>query len=156
MKDTVVKGFIGLCAGLFSYLASCINEMLIILIALIAMDYIVGMIAAIIQGARFQFKIALLGAIKKALYSIPIAIGYLGDRLILTGAAGVGINLPMNAMLGFVVTLYLIGTEGHSITKNLMLIGVPFPEILLKFFGLIRDEAGKVIKLPEAKEDVKA
>jgi len=34
-----------------------------------------------------------------------------------------------------------------------LLIGVPFPEILLKFFGLIRDEAGKVIKLPEAKGD---
>jgi toxin secretion/phage lysis holin len=153
MKDTAVKGFIGLCAGLFSYLASCINEMLIILIALIAMDYIVGMIAAIIQGARFQFKIALLGAIKKALYSVPIVLGYLGDRIILTVTADAGIGLPMNAMLGFVVVLYLIGTEGFSITKNLMLIGIPFPEILLKFFGLMKDEAGKVIKLPESKGD---
>jgi toxin secretion/phage lysis holin len=153
MKNTAVKGFMGVCAGLIGYLASCLNEMLIILVILISIDYIVGMIAAIIQGARFQFKIALFGALKKALYSIPIAIGYLGDRLILTGAAGVGIALPMDAMLGFVATLYLIGTEGHSITKHLMLIGVPFPEILLKFFGLIRDEAGKVIKLPEAGEN---
>jgi toxin secretion/phage lysis holin len=153
MKNTVVKGFMGICAGLVGYLASCINEMLIILIIFILMDYIVGMIAAIIQGAKFEFKKALLGALKKALYSVPIIIGYLGDRVILTVTADVGIALPMNAMLGFVVTIYLIGTEGFSITKNLMLIGVPFPEILLKFFGLIRDEAGKVIKLPEAKGD---
>jgi toxin secretion/phage lysis holin len=149
MKDTAVKGFMGVFAGLIGYLASCLNEMLIILMIFIIMDYIVGMIATIIQGSKFQFKIALFGALKKALYSIPIAVGYLGDRLILSGASDIGIILPTKAMLGFVVVLYLIGTEGFSITKNLMLIGVPFPEILLKFFGLIRDQAGKIIKLPQ-------
>jgi phage-related holin len=47
----------------------------------------------------------------------------------------------------------LIGTEGFSIIQNLLLIGVPAPEFLQKVFGLMRDNAGKLVKIPPKSGD---
>jgi len=150
MKNTVaVKGFMGVVAGVFGYLAGCLNEIIIILAIMVIMDYVLGIAASIMQEKKFDGTLALKGAFKKALYAFAIVLAYLGDYLIIYLADGVGIIMPVKAILGLAVTLYLIGTEGFSITKNLMLVGVPLPDILLKFFGLIRDQAGKIVKFPQ-------
>lgn len=144
-----VKGFMGLIAGVFGYLAGCINEMVIILAILVIMDYILGIAAVFMQGKQFDTGLALRGAFKKALYAFAIVLGFLGDFLIIYIANGFGITIPVKAMLGLAVTLYLIGTEGFSITKNLILVGVPVPDLLLKFFGLIKDQSGKIVEIPK-------
>jgi toxin secretion/phage lysis holin len=142
-ESTVAKGFIGLVAGVFGYLAGCLNEMVVILALLVVMDYILGIAAVIMQGKQFDSTLALKGAFKKALYAFVIVLGYLGDYLIHYMTAGLGMTLPVKALLGVAVTLYLIGTEGFSIVKNLVLVGVPVPGWFAEFFGLIRDEANR-------------
>ena len=67
-------------------------------------------------------------------------------------AEGFGIIIPVKAILGIAVTLYLIGTEGFSICKNLILVGVPVPEWFGKFFGLVKDQAGKFVTIPKGDE----
>jgi len=151
-ESTVTKGFIGLVAGVFSYLGGCINEIVIILALLVIMDYILGIAAVFMQGKQFDGNLALKGAFKKALYAFVIVLGYLGDYLILYMAEGFGIIIPVKAILGIAVTLYLIGTEGFSICRNLILVGVPVPEWFGKFFGLVKDQAGKFVTIPKGDE----
>jgi len=148
-ESVVTKGFIGLVTGVFGYLAGCLNEIVIILALLVVMDYILGIAAVFMQGKQFDGNLALKGAFKKALYAFVIVLGYLGDYLIIYAVEGFGIIIPVKAILGIAVTLYLIGTEGFSICRNLILIGVPVPEWFGKFFGLVKDQAGKFVTIPE-------
>jgi len=151
-ESTVTKGFIGLVAGVLGYLAGCMNEIVIILALLVIMDYILGIAAVFMQEKKFDSTYALKGAFKKALYAFVIVLGYLGDYLIIYMAEGFGIIIPVKAILGIAVTLYLIGTEGFSIFKNLILVGVPVPEWFGKFFGLVKDQAGKFVTIPKGDE----
>ena len=156
MKESVAtKGFFGVIAGVFGHLAGCLNEIVIILAILVIMDYILGIAAVIMQGKQFDAKLALKGAFKKALYAFVIVLGYLGDYLIHYVSEGFGVVIPVRAILGIAVTLYLIGTEGFSICKNLILVGVPVPDWLLKFFGLVRDEAGRIVPIKESNPEAK-
>lgn len=156
MKESVAtKGFFGVIAGVFGYLAGCLNEIVIILAILVIMDYILGIAAVIMQEKQFDAKLALKGAFKKALYAFVIVLGYLGDYLIHYVSEGFGVVIPVRAILGIAVTLYLIGTEGFSICKNLILVGVPVPDWLLKFFGLVRDEAGRIVPIKESNPEAK-
>jgi len=156
MKESVAtKGFFGAIVGVFGYLAGCLNEIVIILAILVIMDYILGIAAVIMQGKQFDAKLALKGAFKKALYAFVIVLGYLGDYLIHYVSEGFGVVIPVRAILGIAVTLYLIGTEGFSICKNLILVGVPVPDWLLKFFGLVRDEAGRIVPIKESNPEAK-
>jgi len=152
MKEVGTKGLIAVIAGVFGYLAGCINEMVIILALLVIMDYILGIAAVFMQGKQFDGNLALKGAFKKALYAFVIVLGYLGDYLIIYMAEGFGVVIPVKAILGIAVTLYLIGTEGFSICKNLILVGVPVPEWFAKFFGLVKNQAGKIVPIPEEGE----
>lgn len=153
-ESTMTKGFIAVIAGVFGYLAGCINEMVIILAMLVIMDYILGIAAVFMQEKQFDGNLALKGAFKKALYAFVIVLGYLGDYLLHYMADGFGVVIPVKAILGVAVTLYLIGTEGFSICKNLILVGVPVPDWLLKFFGLVKDEAGKIVPIGKGDKDV--
>jgi len=151
-ESVATKGFIGIVAGVFSYLAGCLNEIVIILAILVIMDYILGIAAVFMQEKKFDSTYALKGAFKKALYAFVIVLGYLGDYLIIYMAEGFGIIIPVKAILGIAVTLYLVGTEGFSICKNLILVGVPVPEWFGKFFGLVKDQAGKFVTIPKGDE----
>jgi len=154
VKEThVTKGTIAVITGVFSYLAGCINELVIVLAMLVIMDYILGIAAVFMQEKQFDSKLALKGAFKKALYAFVIVLGYLGDYMIHYVSEGFGVVIPVKAILGIAVTLYLIGTEGFSICKNLILVGVPVPDWLLKFFGLVKDEAGKIVPIPKSGGD---
>jgi len=150
MNETIAtKGLFAVMAGVFGYLAGCLNEIVIILAILVVMDYVLGIAAVFMQGKQFDGNLALRGAFKKALYGFAIVLGYLADYMIHYLADGFGVIIPVKAILGVAVTLYLIGTEGFSISKNLVLIGVPVPDWLLKFFGLVKDQAGKLVPIPE-------
>lgn len=155
MKESVAtKGIFGVITGVFGYLAGCLNEIVIILALLVIMDYILGIAAVFMTGKQFDGNLALNGAFKKALYAFVIVLGYLGDYMIHYVSDGFGVIIPVKAILGLAVTLYLIGTEGFSICKNLILVGVPVPDWLLKFFGLIKDEAGKIVPIKAKGDDI--
>jgi phage-related holin len=53
-ESTVTKGFIGLVAGVLSYLAGCMNEIVIILALLVIMDYILGIAAVFMHGCLLR------------------------------------------------------------------------------------------------------
>ena len=64
-ENIATKGFIGLVAGVFSYLAGCMSEIAIILALLVIMDYILGIAAVFMKEKQFDSALALKGAFKK-------------------------------------------------------------------------------------------
>jgi phage-related holin len=142
------KSIIALFAAVGGYLYNSLTEMIAVLTILMILDYVVGILAAIKQGQKFDKEKALWGAAKKALYGAVLIVAYLGDYIIIYLTQNAGISLPIKGFLGIAVTLYLIGTEGFSNVQSFIVLGLPAPVFLLKFFGLIRDHAGKIIEMP--------
>ena len=57
-----------------------------------------------------------------------------------------GLSIRVEGTVTTAMYVYLIGTEGLSIIQNLIILGIPVPEIMIKIFGLIRDDSGNLIK----------
>ena len=144
-ETTAAKGILTLIMAVFGYLYSSINALVIVLIIFIIMDYVLGMLACFKQDKVFDKNLAIWGAIKKVLYAFVLVLGFLADFILVYFSTAAGIALPFNALFGVAACAYLLGTEGSSIVKHLLVIGVPAPDILLKFFGLIKDQSGKIV-----------
>jgi len=148
MNDiTKTKGIMSIFGAVIGYLYNCISEMVVVLIFLMLIDYILGIAAAYMQNEKFNPDKAIKGAFKKMLYAFILALGFLGDYVIIYFSTAAGITLPIDGMVGIAIIAYLLGTEGFSCVKHCLVIGLPAPEFLLKFFGLLKDNAGSIIKI---------
>ena len=154
MNDiTKTKGIMSIFGAVIGYLYNCISEMVVVLIFLMLMDYFLGIAAAYLQNEKFNPDKAIKGAFKKLLYAFILALGFLGDYVIIYFSQKAGTTLPINGMVGIAVVAYLLGTEGFSCVKHCLVIGLPAPEFLLKFFGLLKDKAGNIVKTENNKEE---
>lgn len=146
------KGLIGVFAGVMGYIYSALNELVIVLIIFIIMDYILGMLASFKGKRQFDKEIAIWGLIKKVLYGFVFITALLADYIIIYLSTSIGIDLSIPSVVGIAALAYLLGTEGHSISRHLIVLGVPAPDFLLKFFGLIKDTSGKIVPIKEVAE----
>lgn len=153
METTGAKSIIGLFLSVVSFVIGKITALVIVLALLIALDYITGILANMFQGEKFDAKKALRGAGKKAAYIILLMIGFLGDYVIFYAITQAGLPWGDVWILSIALSFYLIGTEGFSCLKNLILIGIPVPDFMLRFFGFVRDESGKLVKIPPKSSD---
>jgi toxin secretion/phage lysis holin len=137
------QGFIAMFFSVVSYVFGGITYLLPILAILIVIDYVTGVIAAIVTEQTFSLKTAVRGAARKAAYVLFIFFAQLVDAVIIainhTGIVDVG-NFHY---LGFFVNLYLIGTEGLSIVQNVALCGMPVPPPLVRFFTKLETISGE-------------
>lgn len=153
MNSTIREhGILGTFAAVIGYLYNCLSEMVVVLIFLILMDYILGIVVTYIKGKQFDKEKAIKGALKKVLYSFVLALAFLGDYIILYFSSSAGITLPVNGAVGIAVIAYLLGTEGFSCTKHCLELGLPAPEFLLKFFGLLKDQSGNIVEIKEGEQ----
>jgi len=153
METTGTKSFIGLIISVVTFMIGKITALVVVLAFLIALDYLTGIIAVMCQGEKFDTKKALTGAVKKAAYIILLIVGFLGDYVIYYAITESGLPWGDVWILSIALSFYLIGTEGFSCLKNLVLIGIPVPDFMLRFFGFVRDESGKLVKIPEKTKD---
>lgn len=146
-QNAGTKTFIGLIMAVLAYFWSSITEIMVILFIVLILDYVTGIVQGFLNGGFNRDK-AWKGIIKKVMYGPVLVIGFIGDYVLLYLASGINIDLGFSGVIGLAVCIYLIGTEGFSIIQNLLLIGVPAPDFLQNVFGLMRDNAGKLIKIP--------
>ncbi len=151
MEVLSTKGIIGLFLSVVSFMIGKITALVVVLAFLIALDYITGILANIAQDEKFDAKKALRGAWKKAAYIILLIVGFLGDYVIFYAVSEAGLPWGDVWVVSIALSFYLIGTEGFSCLKNLVLIGIPVPDFMLRFFGFVRDESGKLVKIPQVK-----
>ena len=116
---TVWKIICSALAGAAVYIWGPADEWLYALIAMIILDYLSGVIAAIINR-ELSSAIGFRGILKKVLFLIIAGVANIADALI--GLNGMG----QNAVIGF-----LIANEGLSILENAGRSGLKKPQALI-------------------------
>lgn len=150
-QNAGTKTFLGLITAVLIYFWNCITEVMVILLFVLVLDYVTGVVQGFLNGG-FSWSKAWRGILKKVMYGPVLILGFAADYIVLYLTENIGVEWGLSGVIGIAVCLYLIGTEGFSIIQNLLLIGVPSPEFLQKVFGLMRDSAGKLVKIPESGE----
>ncbi len=140
------KSFIGGIVVIISYIVKSLDEVFIVLAAFMILDYITGLLCGLFRYGGFSYKKAVRGILKKLLFLVLILITILLEFLIDFLTTNAGITLHVQGAITTAMYIYLIGTEGLSIIQNLIILGIPVPQFMIKLFGLIRDESGNLIK----------
>jgi len=145
------KGFLALVSIVIGFIANSISVPMVILLALMILDYILGITASIKEQRKFDRSIALWGIVKKIGYAIVILFAILIDLLISQGIDALNWDLPYKAIFAIVTTVYLCGLEFFSGCRHLITLGVPVPAFLVKFSEFLKDKSEKVMD-PENKD----
>lgn len=136
--DKVVKicaGVAGAVAGLFGEW----NTMLTIFVAMMALDYITGLIVAACgkspktEGGRLSSKAGFVGIARKAVMMLVVLVATLLDKTL-----GNETMVFQSALV-----FYYIANEGLSILENAALLGVKFPEKLKRALETMREKEDK-------------
>ena len=136
--DKVLKALAaitGALAGLFGEW----NTALTILVIVMAMDYITGVIVAVMhrspktEGGGLSSKVGFIGLARKGFMILIVLLATLLDR-----AVGNSAMVFQTAMV-----FYYIANEGLSILENADLMGVPFPTFLRERLESMREEKQK-------------
>ncbi len=114
---TVAGGFVGWFLGGF-------DGFLYALITFVAIDYITGVLCAIIDKSLCS-RIGAKGIFKKVLIFVLVGVAHVLD----TNVLGVVGNAEVNVLRTAVIFFYL-SNEGISILENATHIGLPIPEKL--------------------------
>lgn len=123
----------GAIAGLFGGW----DKLLVVLVAMMAVDYVSGVLVAVMGKSQkteyggLSSKVGAYGLAKKGLMMLVVLVAALLDRAIGTQAA----------VFRDAACWFYIANEGLSLLENLSLAGVPFPEKLKEMLGQRRDEA---------------
>jgi toxin secretion/phage lysis holin len=142
-----MNGLLGLRVGIGALAAAIAwflggwDGLLLALVALMAVDYLTGVLCAIIER-KLSSEIGIRGIAKKVIMLLLVGVAHIVDTYLL-GEVGA---------MRTVVVLFLISNEGISILENAARVGVPIPaklkEILLQFGrdkknGKDREDEGK-------------
>ena len=136
--DKILKwlaGIAGAIAGLFGEWSTTLT----ILVAVMAIDYISGVIVAACgkspksEAGGLSSKVGFIGIAKKGFIMLLVLLATRLDRAI------------GNETMVFQTSLvfYYIANEGLSILENAALMGLPFPEKLKKALETLRDQENK-------------
>ena len=121
MKNTIntIQLFFTAIGGYLGYILGGLDGFLYALIAFVVIDYITGLMAAIVER-KLSSEIGFRGICKKVLIFTMVAIGHILDSKII-GEGG--------AIRTAVIFFYL-SNEGISIIENSIRIGLPVPQKL--------------------------
>lgn len=102
------------------------------LLAFMALDYITGVIIAIINK-RLSSEVGFKGLAKKFLILVFVAVGHILDAYVLGDIA-----VAMTAVM-----LFYIANEGVSLVENAALLGLPVPQKIKNILEQIKSKADK-------------
>ena len=121
---TAIGGYLG-------YILGGLDGFLYALIIFVVIDYITGLMAAIVER-KLSSEIGFRGIFKKVLIFLLVAVGNIIDNnLIGTGGA-----------VRTAVIFFYISNEGISIIENSIRIGLPVPEKLKSVLEQLKDKEG--------------
>ena len=114
-----IKGAIAALGGAAAYLWGPWDALINALIALVALDYVTGVICAA-ANKRLSSEIGFKGLIKKELIFALVAVAGVADKVI----------PATNQAIRAAVILFYIANEAISILENAAELGLPVPEKL--------------------------
>lgn len=116
--------------GALSYVFGTPDMLFYALLALVCIDYISGVIVAVIKK-ELSSRIGFRGICKKALIFLVVAVGNVADTAIFGTGSG----------LRGAVIIFFIANEAVSILENATEAGLPVPARLSKVLRQVKDSA---------------
>jgi len=120
---------VSLFGSLVSLFVGGMDLFVVILLALVIVDYITGIAASALEG-KLSSQVGFRGIVRKLLIFVLVAASHLVDL-----AIGWDMHLIRDAIIFF-----YIANEFISIVENAGRAGVPIPAVLRKAIELLKDE----------------
>jgi toxin secretion/phage lysis holin len=129
MKEKTWHALIAVALGGLSAYMRVMFVPLVVLIAVMVIDYMSGMLKAW-GNDELSSRVGLRGIVKKLSYLMLVCVAGVVDWLLWSGLRQVGISLDFGFCFGLIVTIWLIINELISILENLEALKVPMPKFL--------------------------
>lgn len=126
----IIDSIAGAVGAVLGFMYGEVTGLFWALIAFMALDYITGVIVAIIEK-RLSSEVGFRGLAKKFLILVFVAVGHIADTYILGGTPA-----AMSAVM-----LFYIANEGISIIENAAALGLPVPKKLTSIMEQIRNKS---------------
>lgn len=126
----IIDSIAGAVGAVLGFMYGEVNGLFWALIAFMALDYITGVIVAVIEK-RLSSEVGFRGLAKKFLILVFVAVGHIADTYILGGTPA-----AMSAVM-----LFYIANEGISIIENAAALGLPVPKKLTSIMEQIRNKS---------------
>lgn len=127
--DTIIKSVSGAIGAVVGFMYGEVNGLFVAIIALMVLDYITGILCAIVTKT-LSSEVGFRGLVKKFVILIVIAVGHLVDAYVIgTGSA------VMSAVM-----LFFAANEGISILENAAILGLPIPKKLKDVLEQLKDK----------------
>lgn len=126
----IIDSIAGAVGAVLGFMYGEVTGLFWALIAFMALDYITGVIVAVIEK-RLSLEVGFRGLAKKFLILVFVAVGHIADTYILGGTPA-----AMSAVM-----LFYIANEGISIIENAAALGLPVPKKLTSIMEQIRNKS---------------
>lgn len=127
--NKVIQLISAIGAAVCGFLFGQMDGLMYALIALMALDYLTGVLVAVAQK-ELSSKVGFKGIAKKVIILALVAVGHILDTHVLGGGA-----VCRSAVSGF-----YIANEGISILENAAELGLPLPKKLVDVLKQLRDD----------------
>lgn len=126
----IIDSIAGAVGAVLGFMYGEVTGLFWALIAFMALDYITGVIVAVIEK-RLSSEVGFRGLAKKFLILVFVAVGHIADTYILGGTPA-----AMSAVM-----LFYIANEGISIIENAASLGLPVPKKLTSIMEQIKNKS---------------
>lgn len=130
--DKLIQTIAAVIAAVCGFLWGQADGLLYALIAFMAIDYISGVIVAVVRH-ELSSEVGFKGIAKKVLILALVAVGHILDVHVLGGGA-----VCRSAVIGF-----YLANEGISILENAGELGLPLPKKLIAMLKQLKDKEEK-------------
>ncbi|KAF0994046.1 holin family protein [Geobacillus sp. TFV-3] len=129
MNKPIPMVAVSLFGSFLSLFVGSVDSFVLILLALVIVDYLTGIAASAVEG-KLSSQVGFRGIIRKLLIFVLVAASHLVD---------LAIGWNMHVIRDAIVFFY-IANEFISIVENAGRAGVPIPSVLRKAIELLKDE----------------
>ena len=129
----IIDSIAGAVGAVLGFMYGEVTGLFWALIAFMALDYITGVVVAIIEK-RLSSEVGFRGLAKKFLILVFVAVGHIADTYILGGTPA-----AMSAVM-----LFYMANEGISIIENAAALGLPVPKKLKDIMVQLKKESESV------------
>lgn len=134
MKENTFNTIVAIAGTILTYIFGGWDTALIVLVAMMALDYITGLTAATINK-KLNSNIGFKGLLRKGLIAIVLIVAVLLDRLLNEGTW----------VFRTLVCYFYIANEGLSILENVGKCGVDLPDKLVDSLEQLKSSEGEDI-----------
>jgi len=131
-------GVLGVIAAAATYLFGPWDAMIMVLLAVTALDYVTGVACAAV-AKELSSSVGFKGLVKKVFTFVLVALAAMLDKLVPS----------TNGAVRSAVCMFYIANEGISILENAGALGLPLPNVLKKALVKLQEEDSEEISKEE-------